>query len=170
MPNAEPGRRNIKILTSEVGCAYSYLLPKQDGGTSQIEVNKTKVFDHQSHPVVIFDLQKAILCNSVPAPWWPAPRTGTPLQETPGRGSGVAGRMLSSRSVSKLGVSYGNGSVVRIPIHCYFKVDLGVGELWSEGSDVWLPICLTRRSELMVTLSQICFRRSFKFEFVVNLC
>ena len=33
------------------------LLPptaKQDGGTYQILVNPTKVFDHQSHPVVIF--------------------------------------------------------------------------------------------------------------------
>ena len=35
-----------------VGRYCSYLMPKQDGGTSQINVNPTKVFDHQSHPVV----------------------------------------------------------------------------------------------------------------------
>ena len=37
-----------------MGRFCSYLLPKQDGRTCQIEVNPTKVLDHQSHPVVWF--------------------------------------------------------------------------------------------------------------------
>ena len=42
-----------------MGRYCSYLLPKQDGGTSQIEVNPTKVFDHQSHPVGRFSSQSS---------------------------------------------------------------------------------------------------------------
>ena len=35
-----------------VGRYCSYLLPKQDGGTSQINVNPTQVCDRQSRPVL----------------------------------------------------------------------------------------------------------------------
>ena len=35
-----------------MGRYCSYQLPKQDGGTSQIVVNPTKVFYHQCHPVL----------------------------------------------------------------------------------------------------------------------
>ena len=34
-----------------VGRYCSYLLPKQDGGTSQIKVNKTQVCHQMGHPV-----------------------------------------------------------------------------------------------------------------------
>ena len=35
-----------------VGSSCSYLLPKQDGWSSQIQVNPTQLRDHQNHPVV----------------------------------------------------------------------------------------------------------------------
>ena len=35
-----------------MGSYCSYLLPKQDGGTSQIQVNPTQLRDHQNHPVM----------------------------------------------------------------------------------------------------------------------
>ena len=34
-----------------LGCTAAAALLKQDSGTSQIEVNPTKVLEHQSHPV-----------------------------------------------------------------------------------------------------------------------
>ena len=39
------------MIPGLVGSYCSYLLPKQDGGTSQIQVNPTQLRDHQNHPV-----------------------------------------------------------------------------------------------------------------------
>ena len=40
-----------------MGRDCSYLLPKQDGGTCQILVNPTEELEHQSHPVLLFEVE-----------------------------------------------------------------------------------------------------------------
>ena len=59
-----------------MGRYCSYPLPKQDGGTSQIQVNPTQVLDHQSHPVLLTFFQKRIEDESRSC----AVKTGAPLR------------------------------------------------------------------------------------------
>ena len=48
-----------------VGRYCSYLMSKQDGGTSRILVNPTKVHNHQSHPVhCVFVPSVAMICKA----------------------------------------------------------------------------------------------------------
>ena len=81
-----------------MGCFCSYLLPKQDGGTSQIKVNPTMVLDHQSHPVHLPLLHdsSARRCSRTPrrsggTPAWCTSRRSTSAPSASGRATPPSG-------------------------------------------------------------------------------